>query len=109
MDLIVPFKQSQQSQLDPLLDRLAVANQEFAARFPGLKAVRQPVHTVYGGANLYKPGTAQKIAALAQRHFSSYAPDYVRLAQAAIFWIEFHSRQSPTIINKKHRGLCGTQ
>lgn len=36
---------------------------------------RQPVHTVYGGANLFKAGTAQKFGALALGALATYAPD----------------------------------
>ena len=70
-----------QDSLQPLLDRLAEANQSFAQRFPGDSALRQPVHTLYGGANLYKPGAAQKIAELARQHMSAYAPDAETFAQ----------------------------
>ena len=37
--------------------RLARANAEFAARYPGDSPDRQPVHTVYGGAHLFKSDT----------------------------------------------------
>ncbi|HIG43449.1 MAG TPA: phosphoenolpyruvate kinase [Gammaproteobacteria bacterium] len=73
------------SQLEPLLAKLAESNLEFASRFQGLSTRRQPVHTLYGGANLYKPGAAQKIAMLAQRHFASYAQDYTQMARALGF------------------------
>jgi len=73
------------AKLAPLLDRLTQANQRFEARFPGLKSERQPVHTLYGGANLYKIGAAQKISNLALRHFNSYAEDYVKLAEVLEF------------------------
>lgn len=64
-----------QESLNPLLERLAEANRAFSARFPGDSALRQPVHTLYGGANLYKPGAAAKMGDLARRHFQEYAPD----------------------------------
>ena len=78
---------------EPLLARLTLANHEFALRFPGLGGRRQPVHTVYGGANLYKPGVATKISRLALRHFSTYAPDYIQMASAFEFegWASFES------------------
>lgn len=64
-----------QDSLNPLLERLAEANRAFSARFPGDSALRQPVHTLYGGANLYKPGAAAKMGDLASKHFQQYAPD----------------------------------
>lgn len=64
-----------QDSLKPLLERLTKANQAFNARFPGDTALRQPVHTLYGGAHLYKPGAAEKMGRLALQHFQQYAPD----------------------------------
>lgn len=43
---------------------------------------RQPVHTVYGGAHLFKAETAQKFGAIALKSLDEYAPDFVRLASA---------------------------
>lgn len=66
--------------LDPMLARLKTANEQFLDRFPG-SHVRQPVHTVYGGANLYKPGAAQKLGSLALRHMADFAPNATQFAQ----------------------------
>ena len=38
-------------------------------------AVRQPVHTVYGGANLFKAETPEKFGTLALRALEQFAPD----------------------------------
>src|SRR5439155_5912522 len=38
-------------------------------------AARQPVHTVYGGAQLFSFDTAPKIGKVAQRAMDDYAPD----------------------------------
>lgn len=38
----------------PILNQLAVANKAFAAIYPGEIPDRQPVHTVYGGAQLFR-------------------------------------------------------
>jgi citrate lyase beta subunit len=70
-----------QDQLAPLLTLLGSSNGEFNRRFPGLRIQRQPVHTVYGGANLYKAGTIMKLASLAQAHFSTYAQDHKIMAE----------------------------
>jgi hypothetical protein len=48
--------------LAPLLSRLDAANHAFAEDYPGESARRQPVHTVYGGANLFKAELAGKLA-----------------------------------------------
>jgi citrate lyase beta subunit len=58
-----------------VLERLSVANREFATWWPGEPAGRQPVHTVYGGAQLYKASTTQKLGELAIRHLDRHAPD----------------------------------
>lgn len=44
--------------------------------------MRQPVHTVYGGAHLFKGDTAKKLGGLAIRALDAYAPDAVTFARA---------------------------
>lgn len=51
----------------------------FSERYPGESGRRQPVHTVYGGAHLFKSDTTVKLGQLAVRSFNAFAPD------AAIF------------------------
>ena len=53
-----------------------------ARRFPGESGHRQPVHTVYGGAHLFKSDTAVKLGALALRALSEHAPDPQTFADA---------------------------
>ncbi|HLJ74531.1 MAG TPA: phosphoenolpyruvate kinase [Thermoanaerobaculia bacterium] len=55
---------------------------ELAARFPGESDRRQPVHTVYGGAHLFKSDTAPKLGALALRALDENAPDAATFAKA---------------------------
>ena len=52
------------------------------ARFPGESGARQPVHTVYGGAHLFKSDTTQKLGALALRALDEYGPDAATLGDA---------------------------
>jgi citrate lyase beta subunit len=54
----------------------------FAARFPGESGRRQPVHTVYGGAHLFKSDTALRLGAMARQALDEYAPDFITLAKA---------------------------
>ena len=42
---------------------------------------RQPVHVVYGGANLFKADTCAKLGKLAERSLTDYAPDAATLAE----------------------------
>src|ERR671933_2585555 len=62
--------------------RLREANREFAARYPGESLRRQPVHTVYGGAHLFKSDTTPRLGALALRALDAYAPDFAAFARA---------------------------
>jgi citrate lyase beta subunit len=61
---------------------LETALTAFARRFPGDPASRQPVHTVYGGAQLFKSDTPQKLGGLALRALDQYAPDAATFASA---------------------------
>jgi citrate lyase beta subunit len=78
--------------LDPaalkrLAARLRPANLKFAAAHPGESERRQPVHTVYGGAQLFGADTALKIGRLAERALKEHAPDAATLARA-LGWSE---------------------
>lgn len=64
------------------IGRLDDADRRFAQHFPGDTGQRQPVHTVYGGAHLFKAGTAKKLGELALRAMANYAPDPFTLARA---------------------------
>ena len=57
------------------LAKLAIANEAFAARYPGDRPDRQPVHTVYGGAHLFKATTTQKLGELAIRSLETYGSE----------------------------------
>ena len=43
--------------------------------------MQQPIHTVYGGAHLFKSTTCSKLGVLAQKTFGEYAPNASSLAQ----------------------------
>ncbi len=61
---------------------LAQANNAFATTYPGETGNRQPVHTVYGGAHLFKSDSAQRLGALARRSLDQFAPDFFVFANA---------------------------
>ena len=48
-----------------ILDALHNVNAQVARQYPGDTAARQPVHTVYGGAHLFKADVAKKLGAAA--------------------------------------------
>jgi citrate lyase beta subunit len=64
---------------------LSAANRAFSGIYPGDRAARQPVHTVYGGAQLYKAETTQRLGELARASFASYAPNALELATGVGF------------------------
>ena len=74
-----------------LVDRLKTANLEFARRFPGDSGRRQPVHTVYGGAHLFKSEIASRLGALALKAMEEYAPE-----PSDLTWV------SPALADKIH-------
>jgi hypothetical protein len=65
-----------------VLARLKDANHAFAAAYPGESGDRQAVHTVYGGAHLFKADTAQKLGAMALKTMDEYFPNFVTFARA---------------------------
>jgi citrate lyase beta subunit len=58
---------------------LLEANVAFAKAHPGEGPGRQPVHTVYGGAQLFASDSAQKLGAVALRVMDQYADDATAL------------------------------
>lgn len=61
---------------------LAEANRAFATAHPGESAGRQPVHTVYGGAQLFSFDSTPKLGRIALRAMETYAPDAAALGRA---------------------------
>ncbi len=84
--------------LSSLLEALRVSNQAFSKQYPGVHTGRQPVHTLYGGAQLYRAGIVRKMGDLALRHFEAWAPDPEDLALAlggdgaGSLWGRIHAR-----------------
>src|SRR5712671_4962223 len=61
---------------------LREGNEGFAVHYPGEAGNRQPVHTVYGGAHLFKSDSAVRLGALARRSLDQFAPDFLVFAKA---------------------------
>jgi citrate lyase beta subunit len=68
--------------LTSILDALDKANARVSAQFPGDSPARQPIHTVYGGAHLFKADAASKLGAVALRALQEHAPDAAAFAAA---------------------------
>src|SRR5450631_147126 len=69
----------------PHLEALGKANRAWSRLYPGDAPARQPIHTVYGGAHLYKAETTRRLGELALRQMARYAPDAVALARGIGF------------------------
>lgn len=72
------IKENEQARL---LDTLGAANRKFQQTYPGDRTDRQPVHTVYGGANLFKSDTCVKMGEIALKSLQTYSPDFTVLAR----------------------------
>ncbi len=62
---------------ETVFNKLKKANTAFQKIYPGDRSDRQPVHTVYGGANLFKYNTAPILGKKALETFLEYAPDFI--------------------------------
>jgi citrate lyase beta subunit len=70
-----------ENQKENILSELSTANLDFQRTYPGDKPDRQPVHTVYGGANLFKSDSCIKMGEIALKNVQTYAPDFATLAR----------------------------
>src|SRR5690349_23018671 len=71
-----------EASLTDLSGPLQQANEEFGRHYPGETGRRQPVHTVYGGAHLFKSDSAKRLGSLARRSLDQFAPDFLTFARA---------------------------
>lgn len=72
MNTTIPSKKRKK-----IFDKLKQANTSFQKVYPGDRPERQAVHTVYGGANLFKADAAKSLGTRAVEVFETYAPDFV--------------------------------
>jgi len=63
-------------------ETLRASNHAFTEKYPGETGRRQPVHTVYGGAHIFRADSAQRLGQVAERAFAENAPDFVVFARA---------------------------
>jgi citrate lyase beta subunit len=62
--------------------RLEQAHKASERRYPGPGGGRQPVHTVYGGAHLFRADSARRLGEQALRSLDEYGPDFASFAKA---------------------------
>jgi len=89
--------------LTSFVDALDKANVRIAEWFPGDSPYRQPVHTVYGGAHLFKSDAAEKLGAVALKALREHAPDGATLASAFGIDPALAERIYPRIVDKLSR------
>ena len=68
--------------IQKLTEPLRAAHKALELRYPGPRGDRQPVHTVYGGAHLFRADTARRIGEKALQSLVEYGPDFVTFARA---------------------------
>jgi len=68
--------------IKPIAESLRTANLAATETYPGETGRRQPVHTVYGGAHLFKSDSALRLGKVAERALAEHAPDFVIFARA---------------------------
>src|SRR3954468_9693258 len=68
--------------LAEIVSRLRSSNEAVARHYPGEAGSRQPVHTVYGGAHLFKSDTTRKLGELALKALGQYATSATVFAEA---------------------------
>ncbi len=69
----------------PLAQRLATlaeSNTAYSRVYPGEPIGRQPVHTIYGGAHIFRRDSARRLGDLALASLREYAPDAATFASA---------------------------
>jgi citrate lyase beta subunit len=81
-----------------LLERLHMARSAAPPPLVTGRPARQPVHTVYGGAHLFRAGTARKLGDLALRALEQHAPDATKFAAALGY--EHSARQAESLYSR---------
>ncbi len=88
---------------DSILNRLSQANSAAVSSRPGEKDSRQPVHTVYGGAQLFKAETPARLGAVALSALETYAPDPEKLSMVLGFSSELAGVVHERVVEKLSR------
>ncbi len=72
----------EQDDIQDVMNELREANLAFLQIYPGDSAARQPVHTVYGGAHLFRANTAENLGKAALKSLNANVQDFTILARA---------------------------
>jgi citrate lyase beta subunit len=71
-----------QSAVQQIESRLEESSASYTRRYPGESGKRQPVHVVYGGAQLFRADTAVKLGDVARRTLDEYGAEPIAFARA---------------------------
>ncbi len=85
------------------LERLREKSLEFAAHYVGDSPRRQPVHTVYGGAQLFKAGISRRLGDLAIKALDDHAPDAAAFSAAVGMPRGLAEKVYPRVVEKLER------
>lgn len=86
--------------LGDITSQLAKAHGAIQVRYPGAVGARQPVHTVYGGAHLFRADTTGRLGQSALRSLDEFAPNFVSFAKAIALPGAKHLPDSPDAISQ---------
>ncbi|MBS1641356.1 MAG: phosphoenolpyruvate kinase [Bacteroidetes bacterium] len=87
-----------QSKKEQLFNSLSKANTAFQQIYPGDRSDRQPVHTLYGGANLFKSDAALSLGERALEILETYAPNHEIFGK--VFGLKNENDFSKKVYNK---------
>jgi hypothetical protein len=89
--------------LAPVVASLKKANASVAAAFPGETGDRQPVHTVYGGAHLFRSDTTRKLLNFFVRGLNSGALTLDEARETGLTPQELQARSFLKILETRRR------
>lgn len=87
-----------QDLVEQVSSQLRTTNATFARTYPGDSPARQPIHTVYGGAQIFKADTARKLGGVALNTLSEYAPNAAAFSKALD--LSLSARQNKTVYDR---------
>ncbi len=86
-------------ELKKINDELKAANQRFQRAYPGETLRRQPIHAIYGGAQIFSSGLVKKFSEASLHALREYAPDGKALGRVfhgdaadEALWMRVHER-----------------
>src|SRR5438105_9981516 len=102
---MTPHTSLESKEIASIVSSLSDANKKFMRAYPGESDRRQAVHTVYGGAHLFKADSPRKLGEVALHSLRDYAPDAGTLAEALRLKVELSLAQKvyDRIVDKLQR------